>query len=196
MSTKLSPLSLSFWMAGAESTKLGQAAYKWFSLLGKAAAWAIDTRDPLTCGEAMLDLMAWERGVTRTPFDTERLYRLRVKHAYENGRDAGSAGGWKRIFERLELLPDGNEIEQLERMPGQDWDIVGLAMTDERMTELQNILERIIIEEYGRTCRRYRLTSRVKQGITVAVSTFDDDHATILCRSNVLTAHRAEEILA
>jgi len=97
MSTKLSPLPLSFWMAGAENTKLGQAAYKWFSLLGKAAAWAIDTRDPLTCGEAMLDLMAWERGVTRTPFDTERLYRLRVKHAFENGKDAGNAGGWKRI---------------------------------------------------------------------------------------------------
>ena len=187
---------LSFWMAGAENTKLGQAAHKWFSLLGKAAAWGIDTRDPLTCGEAMLDLLAWERGVTRTPFDTERLYRLRVKHAYENGKDAGSASGWKRIFERLELLPSGNEIEQNERMAGQDWDIIGLGMSDERMAELQNILERIIIEEYGRTCRRYRLVSRVKQAITVAVSTFDDDHTTVLCRSNIRNEHRAGEILA
>jgi P2-related tail formation protein len=196
MSVKLSPLSLSFWMAGAENTKLAQAAYQWFTLLGKAAAWAIDKRDPLTCGQAMLDLLAWERGVTRTRFDSERLYRLRVKHAYENAADAGSVNGWKRIFERLELLPDGSEIEQLERMAGQDWDIVGLRMSDERMAELQNILERIIIEEYGRTCRRYLLVSRVKQGIAVSAVTFDDDNTTILCRSNILTEHRAGEILA
>lgn len=188
------PLTLSFWMAGAESTKLGQAAYAWFSLLGKAAAWGVDNRDPLTCGETMLDLIAWERGVTRTPWDSDRLYRLRVHYAYENATDAGAVNGWKRIFERLELLEDRSEIEQMERIPGQDWDVVGLFMSDERMAELQNVLERIIIEEFGRTCRRYRLVSRARQTITVGVTIFDDNHTTVLAASAYLTQHRAGEI--
>lgn len=175
--------TLSFWMAGAENTKLGKAAHAWFSLLGKAASWGIVSRDPLTCGQAALDMLAWERGIKRYAGERERLYRLRVKYAYENGKDAGGVNGWKRILIRLELIADENEIELVERMAGQDWDVVGIEFDDSTLAGLQTVLE-LIINEYGRTCRRYRFVSRIAQGVTVRTATFDDDHYTSLAAWN------------
>lgn len=171
--------TLSFWMDGAENTKLGKAAHAWFSLLGKAASWGIVSRDPLTCGQAALDMLAWERGVKRYAGEPGRLYRLRVKYAYENGKDAGGVNGWKRILKRLELIGDESELVLLERMDGQDWDVIGIEFDDSKAATLQTVLE-LIINEYGRTCRRYRFISRIVQGVTVRAATFDDDHYTTL----------------
>ena len=148
--------SLSFWMNGAENTRLGKAAHAWFSLLGKAAAWSLDNRDPMTCDERTLNLLAWERCVRRYINEPERLYRLRVTHAYANARDSGQTAGWARIFERLEL----GGLSLAERVPGQDWDRVGIIADDSKFPDQQNVLE-IIIEDYGRTCRRYYFDSRI-----------------------------------
>lgn len=153
---RLALFSLSFWMNGAESTKLGKAAHAWFSMLGKAAAWSLDNRDPMTCDERTLNLLAWERCVRRYPGEPERLYRLRVTHAYANARDSGQTAGWGRIFERLEL----GGLSLAERVPGQDWDRVGIIADDSQFPDQQNVLE-IIIEDYGRTCRRYYFDSRI-----------------------------------
>ncbi|WP_022657826.1 phage tail protein [Desulfovibrio desulfuricans] len=152
----LALFSLSFWMNGAESTKLGKAAHAWFSMLGKAAAWSLDNRDPMTCDERTLNLLAWERCVRRYPGEPERLYRLRVTHAYANARDSGQTAGWGRIFERLEL----GGLSLAERVPGQDWDRVGIIADDSQFPDQQNVLE-IIIDDYGRTCRRYYFDSRI-----------------------------------
>lgn len=171
--------TLSFWMDGAENSKLGQAAHKWFSLLGKAASWGIVSRDPLACGNAALDMLAWERGIRRYAGEPERLYRLRVKYAYANGKDAGHVNGWKRILVRLELINDESELVLIERAAGQDWDIIGIEFDDARASALQTVLE-LIINEYGRTCRRYRFISRIVQGVAVHVATFDEDHNTAL----------------
>lgn len=153
---RLALFSLSFWMNGAESTKLGKAALAWFSMLGKAAAWSLDNRDPMTCDERTLNLLAWERCVRRYPGEPERLYRLRVTHAYANARDSGQTAGWGRIFERLEL----GGLSLAERVPGQDWDRVGIIADDSQFPDQQNVLE-IIIDDYGRTCRRYYFDSRI-----------------------------------
>ena len=153
---RLALFSLSFWMNGAESTKLGKAAHAWFSMLGKAAAWSLDNRDPMTCDERTLNLLAWERCVRRYPGEPERLYRLRVTHAYANARDSGQTAGWGRIFERLEL----GGLSLAERVPGQDWDRVGIIADDSQFPDQQNVLE-IIIDDYGRTCRRYYFDSRI-----------------------------------
>lgn len=153
---RLALFSLSFWMNGAESTKLGKAAHAWFSMLGKAAAWSLDNRDPMTCDERTLNLLAWERCVRRYPGEPERLYRLRVTHAYANARDSGQTAGWGRIFERLGL----GGLSLAERVPGQDWDRVGIIADDSQFPDQQNVLE-IIIEDYGRTCRRYYFDSRI-----------------------------------
>ena len=153
---RLALFPLSFWMTGAESTKLGKAAHAWFSMLGKAAAWSLDNRDPMTCDERTLNLLAWERCVRRYPGEPERLYRLRVTHAYANARDSGQTAGWGRIFERLEL----GGLSLAERVPGQDWDRVGIIADDSQFPDQQNVLE-IIIDDYGRTCRRYYFDSRI-----------------------------------
>jgi len=170
----LAPFSLSFWMNGAENTKLGKAAYAWFSLLGKAAAWSLDNRDPMTCDERTLNLLAWERCVRRYPGEPERLYRLRVTYAYANARDSGQTAGWGRIFERLEL----GGLSLAERVEGQDWDRVGIVADDSQFPDQQNVLE-IIIEDYGRTCRRYYFDSRIPIPALAHVGRFSWDQETV-----------------
>lgn len=174
MSSPLSPFSLSFWMNGAENSKLGKAAHAWFSLLGKTAAWSLDNRDPMTCDERTLNLLAWERCVRRYPGEPERLYRLRVTHAYANARDSGQTAGWGRIFERLEL----GGLSLAERVPGQDWDRVGIIADDSQFPDQQNVLE-IIIEDYGRTCRRYYFDSRIPIPALAHVGRFSWNQETV-----------------
>lgn len=174
--------SLPFWMGGEECSKLSRAAHGWFTRLGEWAALPARQLDPLTCTPTVLDLLAWQRNVTTYQGEPERLYRLRVAHAYANARDAGSVAGWGRIFQRLEL--GGVELE--ERVAGQDWDIIGVVVDDTAFPDQQNVLE-IIVQEYGRTCRRYRFISRIPQAVRVAACTFDDDHATVCAVSNPLT---------
>lgn len=174
--------SLPFWMGGEECSKLARAAHGWFSRLGEWAALPARQLDPLTCTPTVLDLLAWQRNVTTYQGEPERLYRLRVAHAYANARDAGSVAGWGRIFQRLEL--GGVALE--ERVAGQDWDIIGVVVDDTAFPDQQNVLE-IIVQEYGRTCRRYRFISRIPQAVRVAACAFDDDHATVCAVSNPLT---------
>ena len=127
----------------------------------------------------MLDLIAWQRGVTRAAGEAERLYRLRVAHAYANARDSGQIAGWKRIFKRLEL----GDIALEERKAGQDWDVIGIMMDDGSFPNYQNVLE-LIVADYGRTCRRYHFISRIPQRVAVRFVPFDDHHATICARSD------------
>ncbi|WP_051258214.1 phage tail protein [Desulfovibrio cuneatus] len=171
---------LSFWMDGAKNTVLARAAQAFFGWLGKAAFWAVEQFDPMTCPEVLLDILSWQRGIDRYPGETDRFYRLRVLYAYINGVDAGSIDGWQRIFTRLELGPVGLE----ERVPGQDWDVIGIAVDDTKIPDVQNVLE-IIINEYGRTCRRYRFISRIPQAVHVAAGCFCNDHTTVYAKAAV-----------
>lgn len=194
---------LPFWMAGAEATKLTLAAHAWFDMLGTVATLPARQLDPLTCSRIVLDLLAWQRNVTPYAGEPERLYRLRVAHAYANARDAGSVAGWKRIFQRLEL--GGVALEEwIDRHPQQgptagiraaavaddDWDIIGVVVDDTAFPDQQNVLE-IIVNEYGRTCRRYRFISRIPKAVRVCAVAFDDDHTTVCARSEPVTVTRA-----
>lgn len=170
----LPPIRLPFWMGGEQASKLAAAAQVWFSRLGEVATWPARQLDPFTATLAVLDLMAWQRNITRYPGEPERLYRLRVAHAYANACDAGSVAGWKRIFRRLELGDVGLE----ERVPGQPWDVIGVVVDDASFPDRQNVLE-IIVDEYGRTCRRYRFISRITKAVRVTACAFDDDHLTV-----------------
>ncbi len=154
--TKLDLPEVSFWMNGANAQALCKAAHLWFQRLGDAAIWPARQFNPMTCSLPVLDLLAWQRGVARYSNEPERLYRLRVTHAYANARDSGQTAGWGRIFERLEL----GGLSLAERVPGQDWDRVGIIADDSQFPDQQNVLE-IIIEDYGRTCRLYYFDSRI-----------------------------------
>ena len=178
---KLDLPEISFWMNGANAQALCKAAQLWFQRLGDAAIWPLRQCDAMTCSVTVLNLLAWQRGISRYPDEPDRLYRLRVAHAYANGRDAGSTAGWQGIFERLELL-NPNELALEERIHGQDWDRVGIFLSDQRLAELQDILFWIMIPEYGRTCRRYTLVSRSVSQTIMGVGVFDNDYSTYEAR--------------
>ena len=159
-------LELPFWLDGAEITKLKASAQAWWETVENWMRWPLLQMDAETCHLAVLDLLAWQRDITRFRGESESLYRLRVKYAFINAVDAGSVAGFQRIFQRLGI----GTVQILERQPDRDWDIVQLLLTDEQLSENPVLLD-LIVYQYGRTCRRYELvgTSRV----TLVIGAYD-----------------------
>ena len=108
-------------------------------------------QDPLTCSEAMLALLAWERDITRFKGEPLALFRKRVKYAFINAQDSGEVAGFKRIFERLGI----GWCELHERQDSNQWDVITIEVADSAMAKNQQLME-TLIQHYGRTCRRYR----------------------------------------
>lgn len=106
--------------------------------------------DPEHCNESVLGLLAWDRDITRFKDEPLVLFRKRVKYAFINAQDAGETAGFIRIFQRLGI----GSVEIDERMPGRDWDIITIKLTDNQLTDNYALLEQLI-RQYGRTCRRY-----------------------------------------
>lgn len=182
---ELPELKLPFWMNGPHAATLVRAARRWWLDVGDWAAFPLRQIDPMTCTVRMLDLVAWQRHIARIPKEGDRMYRLRVDHAYRNAVDSGQIAGWQRIFERLEIPLKGFE----ERIEGQDWDIIGVYLGDPVLSAFQNVIE-WIVDDYGRTCRRYHLVSRYRHDVNVRIGTFDNDHATV-CAALDTTARAA-----
>ena len=181
-------MGLPFWFSEEQVNKLRAAAAIWFDLLQQWAMWPAMQMDPETCCEQVLDLIAWQRDITRFNGEPLSLYRLRVKYAYANARDAGSVAGFKRIFMRLGI----GYVEIEERMPDRDWDIVAIQLTDSQLSENQDLLE-VLIQHYGRTCRRYEWTILTPLSIRVWAHEFMGDyqlmHAKIPANCIALRVH-------
>ncbi|PXC05883.1 phage tail protein, partial [Pseudomonas aeruginosa] len=143
-------LKLPFWLDGPELAKLTRAAQAWWEKAEDQLRWPLLQLDAETCHITILDLLAWQRDISRFRGEPENLYRLRVKHAFVNAVDAGSVAGVKRILQRLGV----GYVEIEERMPGRDWDVVLLQLTDSQLSANPELL-RVLIQQYGRTCRRY-----------------------------------------
>ncbi len=141
---------LPIWLNKGEVPKLARAAYNWFSLLTEYALFPLRQLDPKTCSERSLNLLAFQRDIERFKDEPLSLYRLRVEHAYINAVESGTVAGFKRIFERLEI----GYVKIEERIPGLDWDIINLVLSDSQFSDNTKLLE-TIIQHYGRTCRRY-----------------------------------------
>ena len=163
---ELPELKLPFWMNGPHAATLVRAARRWWLDVGDWAAFPL-------------------RHIARVPKEVDRMYRLRVDHAYRNAVDSGQIAGWQRIFERLEIPLKGLE----ERIKGQDWDIIGVYLDDHVLSAFQNVIE-WIVDDYGRTCRRYHLVSRYRHDVNVRIGTFGNDHATV-CAALDTTARAA-----
>lgn len=170
-------VSLPFWMSGPELVKLARAAQQWFSLLMGWAIWPVRQMDPDTCTETVLNLIAWQRDIRRFEGEPLALYRKRVKYAYANARDAGSVAGFKRIFQRLGV----GYVEIEERMAGRDWDVISLSLSDSQLAENQDLLQ-VLIQHYGRTCRRYEWTIITPLPLSIRIEEFNNDSQT-LCAS-------------
>ncbi|MGH8333473.1 MAG: phage tail protein, partial [Pseudomonas sp.] len=131
--------------------------------------------DPDTCHLTILELWAWQRDVTRFNGEPEALFRLRVKYAFINSVDAGSTAGMKRIFERLGV----GYVEIEERQPDRDWDVVLLKFSNTQLS-LNPELLRVLIQQYGRTCRRYDFVTITPVALQIALIDFNDDQQTLV----------------
>ncbi|WP_367165837.1 hypothetical protein [Kosakonia cowanii] len=148
---KLAALALPFWMDNGEPQKLLRAARTFWQAVYGWLTWPVSQFDPLTCAEPLLNLIAYDRDISRFDGEPLTLFRKRVAYAFINAADAGSVEGFIRIFQRLGI----GLVEVLERQPGIDWDIITLRLTDGQIASNTQLLVQII-QQYGRTCRRYQ----------------------------------------
>lgn len=167
-------LGLPFWLDGPELAKLKAAAQTWWAKVEGWLRWPLLQMDADTCHLTILDLMAWQRDITRFKGEPEALYRLRVKYAFINAVDAGSTAGMKRILQRLGV----GYVEIEERHPDRDWDVVLLQLSNTQLAENPELL-RVLIQQYGRTCRRYDFVTITPVTLRVLAVDFNDDQQTL-----------------
>ncbi|MBA4288581.1 MAG: phage tail protein [Pseudomonas sp.] len=168
-------LGLPFWLDGPELAKLKAAAQAWWTKVEGWLRWPLLQMDADTCHLTILDLLAWQRDITRFKGEPEPLYRLRVKYAFINAVDAGSTAGMKRILQRLGV----GYVEIEERHPDRDWDVVLLQLTDGQLAQNPELL-RVLIQQYGRTCRRYDFSTITPVPLSVVLVDFNDDQQTLV----------------
>ncbi|PWB34671.1 phage tail protein [Pseudomonas sp. SDI] len=170
-------LKLPFWLEGVELAKLRDAAQSWWERVEEWLRWPLLQLDAETCHLTILDLLAWQRDITRFKGEPESLYRLRVKYAYINAVDAGSVAGMKRILVRLGV----GYAEIDERDPDRDWDVIMLRLSDSQLSQNPELL-RVLIQQYGRTCRRYDFITITPVALQIAAVHFNDDQQTLVAR--------------
>ncbi|NKF27030.1 phage tail protein [Pseudomonas sp. BGM005] len=168
-------LSLPFWLGGKELEKLTAAAQSWWEKVQDWLRWPLLQLDADTCHLTVLDLLAWQRDISRFKGEPESMYRLRVKFAFINAVDAGSTAGMKRILQRLGV----GYVEIEERMPDRDWDVVLLRFSDTQLSQNPELL-RVLIQQYGRTCRRYDFVTITPVPFRIALVDFNDDQQTLV----------------
>lgn len=148
---KLATLVLPFWMNDGEPKALLAVARRFWALVYGWITWPVNQFDPLTCNETLLNLLAWDRDITRFKNEPLSLFRKRVAYAFVNARDSGSIAGFVAIFERLGI----GYVELVERQPDIDWDIITVRVSDSQLAANTELMIQII-RQYGRTCRRYQ----------------------------------------
>ena len=168
-------LNLPFWLDGPQLAKLKAAAQSWWEKVESWLQWPLLQMDADTCHLTVLDLLAWQRDISRFKDEPESLYRLRVKFAFINAVDAGSTAGLKRILQRLGV----GYVEIDERMPDRDWDVVMLRLSDSQLSQNPELL-RVLIQQYGRTCRRYDFVTITPVSLRIVAADFNDDQQTLI----------------
>lgn len=167
-------LKLPFWLEGVELSKLRDAAQSWWTKVEQWVSWPLLQLDAETCHLSVLDLLAWQRDIQRFQGEPERLYRLRVKYAFINAVDAGSSAGAVRIFQRLGV----GYVEIEERFDSVNWDVVRLYLTDAQLSA-NPVLLRVLMQQYGRTCRRYEFATITPVTLGMRIAHFHDDQETL-----------------
>lgn len=186
-SPKLPALSLPFWMDGQTLTEtpeqqepamLTNGMQSFWQRVKGWMLWPLTQSDPLNCSADMLNLLAWERSITRFRDEPLWLYRKRVAFAYVNAKDAGSTQGFINIFNRLGVPV----LSIAERQPDRDWDVVSIEIDDTTISSAP--LMATIIQDYGRTCRRYEYVSNKATALILAGSEVNVDFQTLTARAS------------
>ncbi len=168
-------LKLPFWLDGKELNRLKTASQSWWNKVEGWLQWPLLQMDAETCHLTVLDLLAWQRDISRFKDEPESLYRLRVKFAFINAVDAGSTAGLKRILQRLGV----GYVEIDERLPDRDWDVVLLRLSDSQLSQNPELM-RVLIQQYGRTCRRYDFVTITSVSLRIVAVDFNDDQQTLV----------------
>ena len=171
--TLLAGLTLPFWMNKGEPGALLSAARKFWLRVWQWISWPLDQFDPLTCSEPLLTLIAYQRDISRFNGEPLKLFRRRVAYAFINASDAGSVAGFIAIFERLGI----GYVEIVERQPGIDWDVITVRVSDGQLAASPDLLMQII-QQYGRTCRRYRFEVMTINGLAIRAGWYGGDYIT------------------
>lgn len=184
---KLPGLKLPFWMDGKTLTENNTEQEPAMLKTGVQSFWQrmrnwflypLTQTDPLSCNTDLLDLLAWERGITRFSNEPLWLYRKRVAYAFVNAADAGSTQGFINIMSRLGVPV----LAISERQVGMDWDIVSIELDDTVLSSAA--LLGTIIQDYGRTCRRYEYVSNKATACYVAATECNNDYQTFTARTS------------
>ncbi|ELO4935817.1 hypothetical protein QUQ76_001022 [Escherichia coli] len=138
------------WMNKGEPLTLAHSSHRYQEKIYSWLTWPLQQIDVDTCAEPLLNLLAYQRNITRFKGEPVSLFRLRVKHAFINAQDSGERAGFERIFKRLGI----GEVKTLERQLQHDWDVILLRINDTQLSE-NNALMMQLVRQYGRTCRRY-----------------------------------------
>ena len=163
-------IELPFWLSATETKKLVAAAQTWWERTEGWVQWPFPQLDAQTCSLAMLDLLAWQRDIERFADEPESLYRLRVKYALINAQEAGSKAGFIAIFERLNV----GYVEIEERFDAVNWDIIRISFSESDLASDQVLVQKLITK-YGRTCRRYELSTITP--LTLSLPAFSNNNS-------------------
>jgi hypothetical protein len=168
---RLRDLKLPSWLDRGQPAILLRACIMFWSRVYDWLTWPLKQFDPLTCAEPLLNLIAYERDITRFDGEPLSLYRRRVNYAFINAQDAGEIAGFIAIFERLGI----GYVELLERQPDIDWDIIIVRITDSQIADNSDLLLEII-RKYGRTCRRYQFEVITSLGVRIRAGWYQGEY--------------------
>lgn len=164
-------IKLPFWMDKGELAKIALLFEKWWYWTLNTLRFPFDSQDEEKCSEKILNLIAYQRDITRFDGEPLELFRKRVKYAFINAQEAGSTQGFKRIFERLGV----GYVELEERFDTVNWDVIKIRLNDSQLAKNPNLLNQII-RHYGRTCRRYTFEVLTNQEIQIIHGEFNHDY--------------------
>ncbi|WP_375750955.1 phage tail protein [Vibrio sp. HN007] len=177
--SKLEQAPTPWWQDGITTSEeikepyyLSSGVFAFFRLIWGWLQFPLKQMDALTCTESLLNLLAWDRDITRFNGEPLALFRKRVKFAAINAKDSGSVAGFKAIFERLGI----GIVAFKEREDAVQWDICTIELTDNDISQNSKLIQ-TLIEQYGRTCRRYRFQVTYPAAVYVAGGEFSHSFA-------------------
>lgn len=183
---KLASMSLPSWMNKGEPLALLRTARTYWAEVYSCITWPLRQFDPLTCTEPVLNLIAYDRDISRFSGEPLSLYRKRVAYAFINARDAGSVEGFVNIFSRLGI----GYVELVERQPDIDWDVIMVRVTDSQIADNTQLMIQII-RQYGRTCRRYQFEVITSESLAIRAGWDQGEYVVYPARLNSTEASGA-----
>lgn len=183
---KLASMALPSWMNKGEPLKLLKTARTFWAEVYSWITWPLRQFDPQTCIEPVLNLIAYDRDITRFSGEPLSLFRKRVAYAFINARDAGSVEGFINIFERLGI----GYVELVERQPDIDWDVILVRVTDSQIADNTQLMIQII-RQYGRTCRRYQFEVITSDSLAIRAGWDQGEYVVYPARLNSTVASGA-----